>query len=200
MTRQKLRRISDIKDRLIDEIVASKPKSNSLKSRKQIDNFLRQYFVDVPVEDMEGKSIKKMARAAISHLEFARVRKKGQPLLRIFNPTEKRDGYTSPYTFIEMVNDDMPFLVDSVSAAITRQDLAIQFTVHPVLRVQRDARDRIQDVLDTSNGGYDESFIRFAVDKETDEQFLNILEHEIFKVLGDIRTAVADWAKMRGKM
>ncbi|MCH6550112.1 MAG: NAD-glutamate dehydrogenase, partial [Proteobacteria bacterium] len=113
MTRQKLRRISDIKDRLIDEIVASKPKSNTLKSRKQIDNFLRQYFVDVPVEDMEGKSAKKMARAAVSHLEFGRVRKKGQPLLRIFNPTEKRDGYTSPYTFVEMVNDDMPFLVDS---------------------------------------------------------------------------------------
>ncbi len=200
MTRQKLRRISDIKDRLIDEIVASKPKSNSLKSRKQIDNFLRQYFVDVPVEDMEGKSTKKMARAAISHLEFGRVRKKGQPLLRIFNPTEKRDGYTSPYTFIEMVNEDMPFLVDSVSAAITRQHLAVHITVHPVLRVERDTRGRIQDVLDTSNGGDNESFIRFAVDKETDEQILNILEHEIYKVLGDIRTAVADWAKMRGKM
>lgn len=200
MTRQKLRRISDIKDRLIDEIVASKPKSNTLKSRKQIDNFLRQYFVDVPVEDMEGKSAKKMARAAVSHLEFGRVRKKGQPLLRIFNPTEKRDGYTSPYTFVEMVNDDMPFLVDSISAAITRQDLAIQFTVHPVLRVKRDARGRIQDLLDTSDGGHNESFVRFAIDKETDEQLLNILEHEIYKVLGDIRAAVADWAKMRDKM
>ncbi len=192
--------MSDIKDRLIDEIVASKPKSKSLKSRKQIDNFLRQYFVDVPVEDMEGKSPKKMARAAVSHLEFGRVRKKGQPLLRIFDPTEKRDGYTSLYTFVEMVNDDMPFLVDSVAAAINRQDLAIHITVHPVLRVKRDARGRLQDVLDTSNGGHNESFIRFAVDKETDKQFLNILEHEIYKVLGDIRTAVADWAKMRGKM
>ncbi len=200
MTKQKYRRTSDIKVLLIDEIVASKPKSKILKSRKQIDNFLRQYVVDVPVEDMQGKSPAIMARAAIAHLEFGAVRKKGQALLRIFNPTEKRDGYQSVYTFAEMINDDMPFLVDSISAAINRQGLAIHITVHPVLRVKRDARGRLQDVLESSAGGHNESFIRFAFDKETDQHVLKVLEHEIHKVLGDIRAAVADWARMRGKM
>jgi glutamate dehydrogenase len=200
VTKQKNRRTSDIKDLLVDEIVASKPKSRTLTNRKQIDRFLRKYAGDVPVEDMEGRPPPVMARAAISHLEFGAVRKKAQPIVRVFNPTEKKDGYTSLYTFIEMVNDDMPFLVDSVSAAINRQGLAIHITVHPVLRVKRDNRGRLLEILDTPDGGKNESFIRFAVDKETDQQVLSVLEHEIYKVLGDVRSAVTDWAKMRGRM
>ena len=200
MTTRQNRRTSDIKDLLIDEIVASKPQSKILKTRKQIDSFLRQYLVDVPAEDMEGKSPAIMAQAAIDHLEFGAVRKKGQPLLRIFNPAEKREGYESAYTFVEIINDDMPFLVDSVSAAINRQGLVIHITVHPVLRVKRDARGRLQEVLDSPAGGHNESYIRFAFDKEVNEQALNVLEQEIFKVLRDIRLAFTDWAKMRGKM
>lgn len=200
MRKQKYRRTSDIKDLLVGEIVASNPKSKTISSRKQIERFLRRYAGDVPVEDITGRPPALMARAAIDHLDFGGLRKKGQPLLRIFNPTEKKHGYTSLYTIIEMVNDDMPFLVDSVSAAINRQGLAIHVTVHPVLRVIRDARGRIQDIQPESGDGHKESFIRFNVDKETDQHVLNVLEHEIYKVLGDVRAAVSDWAKMRDRM
>ena len=200
MTKNKLRRTSDIKNLLVGEIVASRPRSKILKTRKQIDSFLRHYVVDVPVEDMVGRPTEIMARAAIAHLEFGAVRKKGQALVRIFNPTVKKQGYESIYTIVEMVNDDMPFLVDSVSAAIARQGLAIHITVHPVLIVKRDARGRTQEVLDEANGGLTESYIRFNIDKETDEQVLKVLEHEIYRVLGDVRSSVADWPKMQGKM
>jgi glutamate dehydrogenase len=200
VTKQQFRRTSDIKDLLVDEIVTSRPKSEILKTRQQINSYLRFYVADVPVEDMMGRPTDIMARAAMAHLEFGAVRKIGQPLLRIFNPTVKKQGYESVYTIVEMVNDDMPFLVDSVSAAITRHGLAIHITVHPVLRVERDARGRIKDVLNDSGAGTNESFIRFNVDKETDQQLLKVLEHEIHKVLGDVRAAVTDWAKMRGKM
>jgi len=76
VTKRKYRRTSDIKDLLIDEIVASKPKSKTLTNRKQIDEFLRKYAGDVPAEDMEGRPPVIMARAAISHLDFGAVRKK----------------------------------------------------------------------------------------------------------------------------
>jgi glutamate dehydrogenase len=200
VTKQQYRRTSDIKDLLVKEIVASRPKSAILKTRKQIDRYLRHYVVDVPVEDMQGRPTEIMAQAAIAHLQFGAVRKKGQALLRIFNPTIKKQGYESIYTIVEMVNDDMPFLVDSIAAAINRQGLAIHITVHPVLRVSRDRRGRIEDVLNSSGAGINESFIRFNIDKETDEHVLKILEHEIYKVLGDVRAAVTDWAKLKGKM
>jgi glutamate dehydrogenase len=201
VSRPKHRRSSDISDRLVGEIVASKPQSEILANRKQINVFLRHYFGNMPVDDLQGRSSTRLGRAAISHLEFGRVRKSGKPLVRIFNPVMSRDGYEADYTIVEMVNDDMPFLVDSVAAAIARQNLVIHTTVHPIFRVIRDGRGRLQEINSTDTGtGNVESFIRFAIDRVGDTQHLNVLENEILKVLSDVRSSVRDWSTMRGKM
>ena len=201
MTRKELRRGSDAKERILDAIVAARVQTKMLANRGQINTYLGQYFADVPVEDLQGRSEKVMARIALEHLEFATTRKQGKALLRIFNPTEKQHGYTSNFTIIEIVNDDMPFLVDSVSAAISRQDLSAHITVHPVFQVMRDARGRLQSIAKRdSEYGHAESYIRIAIDRETDEQQLKLLENEIRKVLKDVRVAVRDWSGMRDKM
>ncbi len=201
MAKQQQRRRSDIRQQLVDRIIASRPESKVLSSRTQINSFLRQYFGNVPYEDMSDRSPTIMARAALAHLEFAEVKQKEQPLVRIYNPTIEEHGYESAYTIIEMVNDDMPFLVDSVSAAIVRQNLSINITVHPVLKLQRDADGKLIELLPRrDDAGRAESFVRFVVDKETDEHQLKIIEHEIHKVLADVRLAVRDWLGMRLKM
>ncbi|MDX1506846.1 MAG: NAD-glutamate dehydrogenase [Woeseiaceae bacterium] len=201
MTKQELRRGSDARERILDTIVASRQQSRALANRAQIREFLSQYFADVPFEDLDGRSEKIMARVALDHLDFARVRKPGKALLRVYNPTEATHGYVSKYTIVEMVNDDMPFLVDSVSAAIARQELVAHITVHPVIRISRDSRGRIKSVHPRDNkSGRPESFIRIVVDRETDPQQLRLLEHEILKVLADVRVAVRDWKAMRDKM
>jgi glutamate dehydrogenase len=198
---QKLRRASDISNTVIDEITAARPNSKHLRSRAKVNFFLSRYFANVPVDDMIGKSPKIMGQAAISHLEFANMRKPGEVRLRIYNPTEKQDGYDSRFTILEMVNDNMPFLVDSVSAAITHQELAVHMTIHPVLRVLRDANGKLLDILERdATDGQTESYIRLAVDREPDTHHLKILEQEILKVLSDVRSAVRDWPAMRGKM
>jgi len=203
VTKQQQRRSSDIRDQLIAEIVDSRAPSEALSTRSQVELFLQEYFANVPYEDMEGRSPKIMARAALAHLDFALVKKSGQALVRIFNPTIEEHGYESAYTIVEMVNDNMPFLVDSASAAITRQRLAIHITVHPILRVHRDTAGRIQKLSllkDKDEGGQTESYVRFVVDKETDVHHLKVIENEIHKVLADVRAAVSDWQAMRQKM
>jgi glutamate dehydrogenase len=148
---QKLRRASDISNAVFEKIIAAKPASKLLPDRKKINFFLKHYFANVPVDDMVGKSPEIMGRAAISHLEFAKVRKPGEVRLRLYNPKEKRDGYDSRFTIVEMVNDNMPFLVDSVSSAIGHQDLAVHMTIHPVLRVTRDANGNLLEVVDRNS-------------------------------------------------
>lgn len=170
MSRPKHRRSSDISNRLVSEIVASKPDSAILAGRKQINVFLRHYFGNMPIEDLQGRSYERLGKAAIGHLEFGKIRKAGQPLLRIFNPEMKKHGYTADYTIVEMVNDDMPFLVDSVSAAIDRQNLVIHTTVHPIFRTVRDGRGRLKEISPHDAGsGQAESFIRFAIDRVSDK-------------------------------
>jgi glutamate dehydrogenase len=201
VSRQPHRRTSDISESLIGEIIAAEPPSKTLKKREDIDDYLRRYFSAVPYEDMAGRSPEIMGRAAMAHLEFGKVRKPNTPNLRIFNPTEKLHGYQSAYTIIEMVNDDMPFLVDSVAAAINRAGLPIHMTVHPIFRVNRDARGRLTGIEKAgSEKGQPESYIRLVVEREVDQHNLDLLEHEISKVLGDVRMAVRDWRKMRDKI
>jgi glutamate dehydrogenase len=201
VTNKKQRRGSDRKTSIVNDILSTRVASKVLPNRKQARLFLEQYFSDVPASDLAGRSPDIMAKIAFSHLEFAAQRRKGQPKLRIYTPIEKNDGYASPYTFVELINDDMPFLVNSVTAAINRHDLTVHITVHPIIRLLRGKGGRVEGVADIdADQGNRESFIRFAVDRESDEKHRQLLEQEIRKVLADIRLAVRDWKKMRLKM
>ena len=201
MASKENRRTGDMKKSIVDGIVAARVQSKALSKPSHIKRFLRQYVENVPVEDLQGRSEKIMARAALDHLEFGAKRRKGQARLRIFNPTVKEYGYTSAYTFVEMVNDDMPFLVDSVSSAINRHGLGVHITVHPIIPVKRDRTGKLTDICKPGEkGSSSESLIRFAIDRETDPASLKLLHHEISKVLRDVRVAVRDWEQMRDRM
>ncbi len=201
MTANENRRGGDIRQLIVDKIVSSRVSSRYLKGPADTKRFLQQYFADVPVEDLQGRSEPVMARVAIDHLEFAAKRRKGQALVRIFNANEKEHGYTSAFTFVEMVNDDMPFLVDSVAAAINRHSRAVHITVHPIISIKRDRKGQVSAITGPEDeDACSESFVRFAIDRESDAGELKLLRQEINKVLRDVRLAVRDWAQMRERM
>lgn len=201
MTTKGNRRSGDARQIIIAAILAARVDSRTLKNKKDIHRYLQQYFASVPLEDIEGRSEEIMARIALDHLDFGAVRRRGQPLLRIFNANNKEHGYTSAFTFIEMINDDMPFLVDSVAAAIMRHNLAVHITVHPIISVKRDGKGKLTAITAPGKAkAHPESFIRFAIARETDAQKLKRLRGEILKVLKDVRVAVRDWDAMRERM
>ena len=169
MTAKEQRRGADIRQVIVDEIVASKVSTAALKKRPAVKRYLRQYFVNVPVEDIQGRDEKIMARIALGQLEFGAKRRKGQALVRVFNATEKEHGYTSGFTFVEIVNDDMPFIVDSVAAAIIQQKLAVHITVHPIISIKRDRKGVVTNITSADDDdAHSESFVRFAIDRETE--------------------------------
>jgi len=124
--------------RLIEKIVsAAKSKSRRLGS-KLAEDFLRRYFRGVAEEEMRERGAATMAAAAMLHLEDGMVRRRGQTVVRVFNPELARDGFESEHTVIAIVCDDMPFLVDSLSMAVNQAGLAVHLLVHPVIDVRRD--------------------------------------------------------------
>ena len=98
--------------------------------------FLRAYYANVATPDLAMRDSHELAALAASHLAFAR-RRRGRALVRVFNPTVRDHGYVSAHTVVEMVNDDMPFLVDSIGLALARRSLTLHFLVHPILEVAR---------------------------------------------------------------
>jgi glutamate dehydrogenase len=172
------------------------------KSRRGTDykRFLSGYYGNVDPDDMAARDPAALAGAALSHLAFAGKRR-GRALVRVFNPTLAEHGYTSPHTVIEMVNDDMPFLVDSIGLALARRSLTMHYLAHPIFAVSRDSAGTLRSIQERSAAADRshrlESFQHAEIDRMVDPALLDSLREEIERSMRDVRVACADWAKMR---
>src|ERR1700735_1523636 len=173
------------------------------KSMRGLDwrRFLQTYFAHVDAKDLADRDPRDLAGAALSHLLFAKQRGRAA-LVRVFNPTFREHGFVSPHTIIDVVNDDMPFLVDSISLALTERALTLHFLAHPIFEVTRDragnlsAVQRRTEPLDGTKQRL-ESFQHLEVDRIVDPALLKSLAAQIERSMRDVRVACADWARMR---
>ncbi len=97
---------------------------------------------------------------------------------------------------IALINDDMPFLVDSIASAITSQGVAINRLVHPIVKVKRDAKGKLTDL---GSGDACESMIYVETPRVDARQRRALLE-KLRVTLGDVRAAVSDWPKVQEAM
>jgi glutamate dehydrogenase len=173
------------------------------KALRDLDwrGFLRTYFANVDAKDLADRDPKELAGAAISHLEFA-MRRRRTALVRVFNPTLREHGFVSPHTVIEVVNDDMPFLVDSINLAVTERALTLHFLAHPIFAVSRDSTGTLRALnrrAEPAQGVKQrlESFQHLEVDRIVDPAALKSLAAQIERSMRDVRVACADWEPMQ---
>jgi glutamate dehydrogenase len=179
------------------------------KSMRHLDwpGFLQAYYANVDAEDLHERDAAELAGTALSHLMFAQRRRRSA-LVRVFNPTLRDHGFTSPHTVIEMVNDDMPFLVDSIGLALSERALTLHLLTHPVFAVARDRSGTLLALAgrgEASKRGKEpakeklrlESFQHIEVDRIVDPAALHSLETQIERSMRDVRVACADWLKMQ---
>ena len=187
---------------IIERVVAHARENLSEEKANLAQVFIRQYYNQVAPEELAEREITDLFGAAMAHLNFMEEFKSGAPKLRIYNPQHAKDGWQSTHTVIEIVNDDMPFLVDSVTMEIIRRGITLHLTIHPVVKVKRDANGRLLQILPSRSHQEctSESLMHLEVDRETDPGKLTDLESAIIRVLGDVRKAVEDYPKMRNKM
>jgi glutamate dehydrogenase len=167
------------------------------------ESFVRQYYQWVPAEDLADRNPLDLYGAAVAHWNLAQQRAPGETKVRVYNPDFEQNGWQSPHTLIEIVSDDMPFIVDSVTMDLTRKGYGIHLVIHPVMRVRRDASGHIVEVLDPEAPAVDdapsESVLHAEVAREHDVGLLDELRRSIESVLAQVRAAVEDWQKMRGQ-
>ena len=103
------------------------------------------------------------AALASDFLDMVRARKPGTAEVRIFNASLKQHGWESPHTVIQIVNDDMPFLVDSVTMALAEQGIGVHVLGHPVAPFQRDKAGKLIAVGE----GKAESLMHLEIDRQS---------------------------------
>ena len=166
------------------------------------DEFARLYYTDVDPEELAARSPGDLSGAATAHLEFGRRFSSGTPKIRAYNPVPAQHGWQSSHSVIEIVNDDMPFLVDSVAMEVNRQGLTLHLVIHPVVRSVRNRDGELVAIAapGESDEGRLESFMHVEVDRQSDPAKLAELESGLARVLADVRAAVEDWRAMQARM
>jgi glutamate dehydrogenase len=162
--------------------------------------FIERYYAEAEADE-RARGAETLSALALGHLDFAAARARDTVKIRVFNPTLERDGWTSDRTIVQMVNDDMPFLVDSSSMLLVAKGHAIHATIHPRFYVERTPTGRLINVKYAKDAKTKtESFIHIEIAREADARVLRGIEQGLESTLRDVRVAVTDWQPMLAKL
>ncbi|MET9520769.1 NAD-glutamate dehydrogenase [Streptomyces coeruleorubidus] len=181
------------------------PDAQEAPDRESLLSFLQRYYLHTAPEDLTDRDPVDVFGAAVSHYRLAENRPQGTANVRVHTPTVEENGWTCSHSVVEVVTDDMPFLVDSVTNELTRQGRGIHVVIHPQFIVRRDVTGKLIEVLpspttgvgDLPHDAHVESWIHVEIDRETDRADLKQITADLLRVLSDAREAVEDWGKMR---
>ncbi|MEU9381218.1 NAD-glutamate dehydrogenase [Streptomyces sp. NPDC048279] len=172
--------------------------------KESVFTFLQRYYLHTAPEDLADRDPVDVFGAAVSHFRLAETRPQGTANVRVHTPTVEENGWTCSHSVVEVVTDDMPFLVDSVTNELTRQGRGIHVVIHPQFVVRRDLTGKLIERLPAPAVGEElphdahiESWIHVEIDRETDRADLKQITADLMRVLSDVREAVEDWEKMR---
>ncbi|MGP1676726.1 MAG: NAD-glutamate dehydrogenase [Burkholderiales bacterium] len=166
------------------------------------EHFARIYYGEADAQELARRDLNDLVGAAAAHLEFGRRHSDGAAKVHVFNPRLEEHGWQSTHTVVQIVSDDMPFLVDSATMEINRHGLTLHLVIHPVLQVARDATGKLQDVTSAAANaeGRLESFMYLEIDRQTDPARLQEIDAGLQRVLADVAAAVADWKPMQQRL
>ncbi len=170
----------------------------------KVRRFLPLYYRHTDPEELAGQSPEQICGAAEAHRAFAAERRPGRAKVRTYTPTQENDGWEQQNSVVEIVTDNAPFLVSSVTMALDELGAGIRRVIHPQLTVDRDIEGRLLDV-DPEIGGEgmvptDESWIHIEIDLQSDPARRKETTERLEQVLADARHVDEDNAKMQDRI
>ena len=161
--------------------------------------FAQRLFEHLPVDEYGDRKPQVWAALTLDLLRYFRERQAHAAKVRVYNPTAEDDGWESTHTVVQIVNDDMPFLVDTVGMAIGQDGTLTHLIMHPVIRVQRDPGGHVL-AFGAEDGEKAESIIHLEVDRQTEPERLEALRERIEQALADVRVCVRDFDAMHHRL
>lgn len=167
-----------------------------------LQRFASLYFSGAPEEELMARAVEDLYGATISCWQFIQQRKAGQAKVRVFNPDYENHGWQSMHTVVEIVCEDMPFLVDSVRMQLNSSQLSLHSIHYCVLHATRDKKGALKTDEDwtlAAKGSRSEAILYVEFDHHSDPQVLTGLEQDLLSVLAEVDACVEDFPTMIAK-
>jgi glutamate dehydrogenase len=170
------------------------PGSVASQAVGDLPGFLTAYYRRVAIEDMMAAGPARLAATAAQHAALGTGRPQGRPAVGVRSGGEA--SLTKASTVVDIVTDDMPYLVDSVTMELNRHGADILLIVHPLLTVHRDVAGNAHgtDATEKDPDAVRESWIHVELGHVDDH---NQLASDLRRVLDDLRVTMEDQRRMR---
>ncbi|PJD91394.1 MAG: NAD-glutamate dehydrogenase [Legionella sp.] len=193
------------KNSIIDSVVERIDKKLPKKQAALCGEFVRQFFTTMAVEDLKESSIDDLYGVAINFWSLIKERKPNETKIKIYNPTIEQHGWKNTHTIIELICDDMSFIVDSLRIALKRMNIELYLTIHMGgIRVTRDQQNHIDQILprldESISNSLVEAPILMKIDRQNDPKVIHELERQFHRILIENRAVMDDWTLMREKV
>jgi glutamate dehydrogenase len=178
----------------LDAIIAA---GKGPKADSHFDTFTRLFFEGASEEYISSRSPERLHEAASDIWHLIQTKKPGQKqTVKVMNPAWEPDR-----TVLIVHTDDMPFLIDSISAELSVAGYRIYQIIHPIIGVERDKSGKIANVLSPQSKTEKlESVILFQVNFIARPEDRKALEKRILYILEAVGYAVRDWRSMLAKV
>jgi glutamate dehydrogenase len=186
---------------IIDNVTNYARENLGVEETRILTFFIRQYLPNIPAEDLIARDTQTLFSAVYSHWNLFKTRKPHESKVNILNPSKKEKGWQTTHTIVEVVHDDMPFLVDSLRMEINRLGYTIHLMIYlSEIKACRDKNGHILKILpfdaDTKQATL-ETAIYFEIDRQTAPQVISHLTENLQHVLEDVRLTTGDWQEMK---
>ena len=183
-----------VTDALVEYSISTVP------DRTDLPSSLREYYAHVDESDLESRRVEDLFGMAANHFEEARNWEPGTIAIAVLDPRVEVDGWGSEHTIVQIVTEDMPFLVDSVTMELSRLGVGIHFVVHPVMSCNVSGEPEFGSAAQLSDGRRLLSMMSVEIDRQADDEARQAIKDNLYRVLDDVRSAVRDWQPMRDRM
>src|SRR5919198_738389 len=150
--------------------------------------------------DEDGHDAEALYHEVLGAFELAASRDGAPIAVRAFNPTRAEHGYEPAGSVLETNTEDLPFLLDSVSAELQARGLGIVRVLHPIVGTERAPDGGIARILHPTGAPATESVMHFELDRRLTPEDLADLEDAVRAVLADVRRVVRDFAALRQRV
>lgn len=169
-------------------------KLSEYKENKLFQEFLDAFYSYIPIDNKEEHNINELSTIVANIFkDFLKKNEECKVKISAIRDSAQSQG---PCNIVHLINDDMPFIVDSVHEILYKRKYRILHMINALMYVERDKAGHAISIKSSKVAKPNESVIYIKIVPVKSEEALTRLSSEIYNVLKNARYAVSDWQEM----
>jgi glutamate dehydrogenase len=187
---------------LLENVFSLINKKVDVKNRDWVTEFGRRLFNDISLDDLEHRNDSDLYGATLSLWNVFSTYDGKRPYVKVFNPEIDKHGWHSTHTIVEIILNDLPFLVDSIRMALSRLGITAHLLLHQPISVARDANKNFTGFSHKGQQSklHKETIFLIEVDRLASKDDIKALTEELHSVIDEVSLSVGDWQLMRDQL